>query len=313
MLRLTREQFRKARSFILCNARIVERRLFDYHFNAGPEEGVLHAVLAYQNRDGGFGHGMEPDTSSPESQPLFTVMALEALDEAACLNREILAGAMPYIQGITSEEGGTPWMFRPRGDYPRAAHFEHVSERPTISSTGPLLALMLKHGLEHAWMARAEEFVWEEIERQGDEHIRCYLCTRRRVMFLEQTADRERARAEIENLRRRILSPGVLCTDRSSELWGLYDHPNSLSYAPFPDSTLRYIFSDHQVEDDLDETIRRQQVDGRWGTNYGISEGSRLEWDGIETLAVLKTLRAYGRIAPDAPQQGSGPVRTEGV
>jgi hypothetical protein len=243
---------------------------------------------------------MEPDTSSPESQPLFTVMAFEALDEAGCLTREILEGAMPYITSITSEEGGAPWMFRPKGDYPRAAHFEHVSERPTISSTGPLVALMLKHGMDQPWMTRAEEFVWAEIERQGDEHIKCYLCTRRRVMFLDQTADRERARVEIENLRHRILAPGVLCKERSNDLWGLYDHPNSLSYAPYPDGTLRYVFSDEQVEGDLDEAIRRQQADGRWGTNYGISEGSRLEWDGIQTLALLGTLWAYGRIDPGA-------------
>ena len=82
--------FDKARDFVLSNGRILERRLFHFHFTAGPREGVLHAVLAYQNPDGGFGHGLEPDTSSPESQPLFTQMALEILDEIDCFDEPII-------------------------------------------------------------------------------------------------------------------------------------------------------------------------------------------------------------------------------
>lgn len=73
---LSTTYFERARAFILSNARMIERRLFDYHFNDGPNEALLHAVLAYQNCGGGFGHEMEPDTACPDSQPLFTSMAL---------------------------------------------------------------------------------------------------------------------------------------------------------------------------------------------------------------------------------------------
>ena len=76
-MQLSNVQYRKARNFILTNARMIERRLFHYHFEQGDASGIFHAVYAYRNPDGGFGHGMEPDTASPESQPLFTVMALE--------------------------------------------------------------------------------------------------------------------------------------------------------------------------------------------------------------------------------------------
>ena len=76
-MKLSKENYLKARDFILTNARMIERRLFDFHFENGGQEGVFHAVYAYRNADGGFGHGMEPDTASPESQPLFSVMALE--------------------------------------------------------------------------------------------------------------------------------------------------------------------------------------------------------------------------------------------
>ena len=76
-LKLSKENFKNSKDFILTNARMIERRLFHHEFENDSKEGVFHAVYAYRNSDGGFGHGMEPDTASPESQPLFSIMALE--------------------------------------------------------------------------------------------------------------------------------------------------------------------------------------------------------------------------------------------
>ncbi|MFY0652105.1 MAG: hypothetical protein JXQ96_08740 [Cyclobacteriaceae bacterium] len=39
------------------------------------------------NPDGGFELGMEPDTASSESQPLFSIMALETLHQVAMLQQ----------------------------------------------------------------------------------------------------------------------------------------------------------------------------------------------------------------------------------
>ncbi|MCG8373804.1 MAG: hypothetical protein MI700_09735, partial [Balneolales bacterium] len=126
-MELTKQNFNKARDFILTNARMIERRLFDFYFESGNKEGVFHAVYAYRNSDGGFGHGMEPDTSSPESQPLFSIMALETLDEVGFLTKEIiLDDFMPYFKSITTEKGGIPWMLRPKSEYPCADHFKTV-------------------------------------------------------------------------------------------------------------------------------------------------------------------------------------------
>jgi len=108
-MKLSKNNYLKARGFILTNARMIERRLFEFHFENGNKQGVFHAVYAYRNSDGGFGHGMEPDTASPESQPLFSVMALETLDEVGYLNAElILKDFMPYFESITTEKGGYP-------------------------------------------------------------------------------------------------------------------------------------------------------------------------------------------------------------
>ncbi len=297
MVNLTYSNFAKARDFIFTNSRIIERRLFDYHFCNGPAEGVFHAVYAYRNQDGGFGHGMEPDTASPESQPLFSIMAMETLDEVGYLTTDmILSDFMPYFKSITTEKGGIPWMFKPKGEYPRAEHFENVKDWAALSTTVLMLGILEKYKLEIPWMRKADKYVWSEIERIGKRHVFCYVCIPRRMLFLDHTRKRDLATKAIKNLKEWILEKGVLCEDKSHKNWGLYGSPNSLSYAPDPNCTLRSLFSNEQIDEDLNETIRRQQKDGRWANPYGLSEGMKLEWAGIQTLSTLKTLKAYGRI-----------------
>jgi len=147
-MKLSKGNYMKARDFILTNARMIERRLFQFRFEKDSPEGVFHAVYAYRNADGGFGHGMEPDTASPESQPLFSIMALETLDEVGYLTKDlILNDFMPYFKSITTDKGGIPWMKRPTSDYPCEDHFKTVKEWAALSTTAPLLGMLEKNGI----------------------------------------------------------------------------------------------------------------------------------------------------------------------
>ncbi|MCW5516033.1 hypothetical protein [Muriicola sp. Z0-33] len=296
-MRLSKNNYGKARDFILTNARMIERRLFQFYFENGDKEGVFHAVYAYRNPDGGFGHGMEPDTASPESQPLFSIMALETLDEVGYLNKEIILNDfMPYFKSITTEKGGIPWMFRPKSSYPCEAHFKTVKEWAALSTTAPLLGILEKHNVATPWSEKAEQFVWNEIERIKEKHAFCHLCVPRRLQFLQYTKSREKADKALENLKKWIKADGVICKDKTDDGWGLYGKPHSLCYTSSPDSILNTLFSEEEIASDLDELVRRQKEDGRWDTWYGISQGTKLEWAGIQTLWTLRVLKNFDRI-----------------
>ena len=296
-MKLSTKNFSRAKDFILTNARMIERRLFEFHFVNGNKEGVYHAVYAYRNSDGGFGYGMEPDTASPESQPLFSIMAIETLDEVGYLNKEIILNDfIPYFENVTTDKGGIPWMLRPQSEYPCADHFKTVKEWAALSTTAPLLGILEKYNIDIPWMQKAEMFVWQEIERIQDKHVFCHLCVPRRLQFLEYTKSRDKAKKAIADLKKWILTEGVLCNDKSDKGWGLYGKPHSLCYVPSPESELRPIFSEKSLNADLDELINRQKEDGRWDTWYGLSEGMKLEWAGIQTLWTLKVLKNYDRI-----------------
>ncbi|WP_339895529.1 hypothetical protein [uncultured Algibacter sp.] len=296
-MKLSKDGFFKAKDFILTNARMIERRLFEFHFENGTTEGVFHAVYAYRNSDGGFGHGMEPDTASPESQPLFSIMALETLDEVGYLTKEIILNDfMTYFESITTEKGGIPWMFRPKSTYPCEEHFKTVKEWAALSTTAPLLGILEKYEIDIPWMKKAEQFVWSEFERIKDKHVFCYLCVPRWLRFLKHTKSRDETKKTINNLKNWILTDGVICKDKSDDGWGLYGKPHSLNYATSSESILYSLFTKETIESDLKELINRQKDDGRWDTWYGISEGTKLEWAGIHTLWALKTLKNYGKI-----------------
>ena len=68
----------RAEHFVWLTARVLEQRLFAYHFLGGGADPVETALAAYRNDDGGYGHALEPDLRGPVSQPLHTAHALRS-------------------------------------------------------------------------------------------------------------------------------------------------------------------------------------------------------------------------------------------
>ena len=93
-----------------------------------------------------------------------------------------------------------------------------------------------------------------------------------------------------------IINNDVLFQDSSDDGWGLYGKPHSLNYTPSPEMNSSSIFSEETINLDLNNLINKQKDDGRWDTWYGISDGTKMEWDGIQTLYTLRILKNYNRI-----------------
>jgi hypothetical protein len=67
------------RAFLNREGRLIERRLAAVLFEGADPSGVVDAVRAYRNPDGGFGHGLEPDKRCPASLPIDVECALDIL------------------------------------------------------------------------------------------------------------------------------------------------------------------------------------------------------------------------------------------
>ena len=79
MKNLSQAAFRRAKTFVMEQGRDLDRALLAFHFEDGTADDVLTALAAYQNDDGGFGHGLEPDLRTQASSAIATTVAFPEL------------------------------------------------------------------------------------------------------------------------------------------------------------------------------------------------------------------------------------------
>ncbi len=134
--------YKRARRYIYTHARPIELARWQYHFEDGSREAVLEALACYQNSNGGFGHGLNPDYWNPHSSPVQTLVATEILWE---IGMERVDAEHPIIQGILDylssgrdfDEEHWQYTVESNNKYPHAAwwHYPYSSWwKDTIAS-----------------------------------------------------------------------------------------------------------------------------------------------------------------------------------
>jgi hypothetical protein len=280
----------RARGFMLGNARLLERRLFEFRYDGGDPEAVLAALAAYQNPDGGFGAGLEPDKRDPASQPVDVQIAFETMDAAGDFDGALVLPACEWLMEVSLGKGGVPNALASLNAYPHAPWWRVAEDAPgaDLNPTAAIVGLLLKHRVDHPWVERASAFCWAGIEASDSTGFHELMPS---LTFLEHAADRVRAAPLMERLVERIGGPGVVALEVDAP--GYVKKP--LDWAPRPASPCRRLFSGVVIADHLAALAARQQEDGGWPINWDpISPGVGLECRGMATLAALATLQAYG-------------------
>ena len=77
--RLSRAAFDRARHFVAAKGRLLDAVLMQHALGCGSGADALVALAPYQNDDGGFGHGLEPDLRTPASTAIATSTAVQLL------------------------------------------------------------------------------------------------------------------------------------------------------------------------------------------------------------------------------------------
>ena len=127
--------FEKARKFIYRNARPLDFARWRYFFEDGAAQDVVRALTAYQNPDGGFGHGLEADALNPNSAPIQTWNATVILREIGLFDPEhpVVEGINRYLTSGKHFDGHC-WAdsIITNNDYPHA-HWWSFSESTDLS------------------------------------------------------------------------------------------------------------------------------------------------------------------------------------
>ena len=287
-----------AERFVLSNARLLDRHRLAVLLNGAPTAPVLDALRAYRNPDGGFGHALEPDVRGPESEPTCTLHALDVLDRVGALEDPMVSGAAEWVASIAEPDGGVPMMLPSAAAYPLAPFLSPSAGGSFL--TFAVAGVLWKAGSDAPWLRRATDWCWSRLE--GPEEFFAYT-VKFALVFLDSVPDQARAEAAIERLRPALGPDGSIHVTGGTE----HERLTPLTLSERPGARSRALFTDEQVEADLDRLERDQQDDGGWTfDSLAWSEGQSVETRGAMTLWALATLGAHGRIPGDRLLAASG-------
>ncbi|MFJ8888705.1 hypothetical protein ACIRJR_35650 [Streptomyces sp. NPDC102402] len=294
----------RAEQFIWLTARVLEQRRFAHLFLEGSADSVETALAAYRNEDGGYAHALEPDLRGPVSQPLHTAHALSVLDSIGRCGGLRVERICRYLTDVSTKEGALPALRPSQRGYPSAPFIPVVDDPPAeLLSTGPVVGLLHRNQVWHAWLFRATDFCWaavDALERSQRSHP---YEVEAAVAFLDGVPDRGRAESAADRLGRLVRAQRLVVLDarRRDEYpvapgYAPGEHHFPYDYARTPGSLARRWFSDGELESSLDHLAAEQQEDGGWPVNWRRwAPGTALEGRPIVTLRALRTLQAYGR------------------
>ena len=305
MKRLSQAAFQRAKAFVSEQGRDLDRALLAYHFEDGTIDNVLAALADYQNDDGGFGHGLEPDLRTPASSVIATTVAFQNfrslrvpadhplvrrgiayLLETYDVSRQVWPIIPPEVEAAPH----APWW-----DYASSeAGFGGFLVNPRVEIVGYL------HDYSDAVPAELLESVtaavFDHLEGLPDEvemhDIICYVSLAETESLPKSYRDRVWAKLS------KAAAHGV--AREPEQLTGYVLKP--LYLVSSPDSPLAAGLAD-EVAMNLDFEIDQQGKDGAWSPNFSWGdqhpeawEIAKREWQARMTLKNLRVLRDFGRI-----------------
>ncbi|MFJ3672958.1 hypothetical protein ACIPSE_41505 [Streptomyces sp. NPDC090106] len=291
----------RAEQFVWLTARVLEQRLFAHHFLNGSGDPVETALDAYRNEDGGYGHALEPDLRGPVSQPLHVGHALRVLDAIGRCGGQRVERVCRYLTSVSTADGALPAVCPSQRGYPTAPFMPVVDDPPSeLLVTGPVVGLLHRNEVWHAWLFRATDFCWQAVDALRRSHP---YEVQAAVAFLDAAPDRPRAEAAADRLGRLVREQrlAVLDPERPDAFpvapgYAPGEHHFPYDYARTPDSLARAWFTDAEMNASLDFLAAAQQEDGGWPVRWRQwAPSTSLEARPMVTIEALRVLRRYGR------------------
>lgn len=304
---LTNSGFMAARSYLLAKARPLEQTLFHFHFEGGSQERVLEALAAFQNQDGGFGHGLEPDVRTAHSSAIATSHGFAVLrDVNAPSTSPLVQRAVDYLLS-SYDPTRQVWSILPAEaeDAPHAPwwnradladNFGHFLVNPTVALIGHLIHYSELVPVDLLTQLTEIALTRLQSEREDLEmhDVMCY-----QGLLSAAGLERRQIQTIIETLSQ--LLPTLLTTD--IEGWAAYGY-TPLDAAPSPDAPLASSVDPAMLNGYLDYLIEYQGEDGAWPTRWSWDfvdaaawAQAEREWKGSITLHNLLGLQAHGRLS----------------
>lgn len=307
MKKLSQSLFNQINNYLNTEARPLEKALFNYYFNNNGSNDVLDALEAFQNTDGGFGQGIEPDYKLPHSSPMATTIGLKYLsrvdDNDNDRAQRMIARAVAYLES-TFDSKRNGWYCVPSSvnEYPHAPWWEFSSETKMVpidyswgNPTAELLGYLFKYrkyinSLDiDSLVSNAINKLNEKVEFKSEHEIFCYI-----RMYNELD---ERLASRIEDKLNFAVSKLV---SLNQDEWENYV-PSPLKFIQI-DSDNYFGIERKYIDQNLDYLIDKLEQNGKilpnwcWDKYQEQWEISKVEWTGVLTFEAIVHLLKFNCI-----------------
>lgn len=294
------EQAKRIETYLAAKARSLDSARYRYRVGDGEARAIVTALRPYQNDDGGFGHGIEPDLRVPDSTAIATWMAFQYLNDAGeTVSHDVIERALHYFIDTYDEERNGWRIVSPRVEHyahapwwdytsamshfgwgnPSAAILGFLLRYRDIVDGGKLIERLRSRALSRITEVDASHFhevlTFRSLYRDGDASLKGAL------------------RTPLSQLIRRAV-------ETSPDAWSGYV-ATPLTFIASPDDPFRDLFERETLEANLVfllDTI----VDGdHWEPNWNWSgkypaewEQAKQDWSGYLTAQNMLALRGFG-------------------
>jgi hypothetical protein len=300
------KEIQKMLNMIYHYGRPLEEARVKHLFFEGPANDVLMELSRFQNPDGGFGHGLEPDLWNPNSSPIQCWVAINILREMNFdRNAPLVNKLVDYLENAFDEKTlRWPLLIPSNDDYPHAPWWSYREMEPQFNPSASIAGFLIKYTnpLNKAFkyankVAReAIDFIntvkepieFHEliclIEMMNDvsdlfKHYQPYLDAKQKmILIMEETIEKDASKWFTDY----CVKPSFL----------IHSHPSIGSE----------LFFDRILEE-LDLAVQNRNEHGLWSItwnwdgNYpGIYEEAASIWEAIIALGYLKLMYEFGYI-----------------
>lgn len=303
---LSKNHFEHISTWMNREARRLERALFNFNFVKSDEQELAEALAFYQNADGGFGQGLEPDFQLKDSSAMATSIGLRHLrkiDHTAS-GVDMIAGAIGYLE-TAFDPDRKGWFSVPKAvnDYPHAPWWEFKDEiKMTVidyswgNPTAELIGYLYKYReyLQKIDIEPLLDFAINYLNSRKDfnsEHeVFCFI----KLFNLLGGAYEDRMANVLHTAVQQLVN-----TDERE--WANYV-PTPLRFVE-ADSDNYFGIKQNDIDSNLDYLITLFEKNGEitpaweWGIYPEAWEQAKKEWTGILTLEAMLSLQKFGRIA----------------
>ena len=189
---LTDKQIDLTKDFIFREGRLLERKLFEYFFENGSKRSCVQALQAYQNPDGGFGNGIEPDLLCPTSTAIGAETAMYILDVIDYFDDELFGDLINWIVSNQNLEGYIPHPPATLGKYPHQPWWSNPDDNRILVLAG----LLKKWGVENDQLFSRARVYYLGTELPGPDNFYAYPF----FVYLRYCSQNDQDRTRFENM-----------------------------------------------------------------------------------------------------------------